>query len=72
MIRIRAVLLLCGVLIASPAFGASPDPKELEIPPEDVSKARELIRRLGNESVSSAGRSASRARQNGPRPPKRR
>lgn len=50
MIRLRAVLLLCGVLIASPAFGASPDPKDLIVPPEELSKARELIRRLGSES----------------------
>jgi len=46
---IRAVLLVCGVLAVSPAFGASPDPKDLIVPPEELSRARELVRRLGSE-----------------------
>jgi hypothetical protein len=36
-------------LCAIPAFGASPDPKDLAIPPQEISKARDLIRRLGSE-----------------------
>ncbi len=49
MSRIRAVLLVCGVLGATPAFGASPDPKDLAVPPAELSKARELVRKLGSE-----------------------
>jgi hypothetical protein len=49
MSRIRVVLLVCGVLGATPAFGASPDPKDLVVPPEELSKARELVRKLGSE-----------------------
>jgi hypothetical protein len=49
MTRIRAVLLVCGALLAAPAFGASPDPKNLVVPPEELSKARELVRKLGSE-----------------------
>lgn len=49
MSRIRAVLLVCGVLAVTPAFGASPDPKDLVVPPQELSKARELVRRLGSE-----------------------
>lgn len=49
MSRIRAVLLVCGALAAAPALGASPDPKDLVIPPQELSKARELVRRLGSE-----------------------
>ena len=47
--RIRAVVLACVGLAAGPAFGASPDPKELAVPPAELSKARELVRRLGSE-----------------------
>ena len=49
MSRLRAVLAACGVLVGSSAFGASPDPKDLVVPPEELSKARELVRQLGNE-----------------------
>ncbi len=50
MSRLRAVLLVCAACAAAPALGASPDPKTLGIPPEDLSKARELVRRLGSEN----------------------
>jgi hypothetical protein len=56
MTRFRAVLLACGVLAASPALGAppapkaSPDPKTLVVPPQELSRARELVRRLGSDS----------------------
>jgi hypothetical protein len=49
MSRIKAVLLVCGALCAAPAFGASPDPKDLAVPPEELSKARALVRQLGSE-----------------------
>ncbi|MBN9121913.1 MAG: hypothetical protein J0I06_22690 [Planctomycetes bacterium] len=49
MSRIKAVLLLCGALLAVPALGASPDPKDLAVSPEELSKARDLVRRLGSE-----------------------
>jgi len=41
-------LMLCGLWSAT-LLAASPDPKDLEIPPQELSKARELIRRLGSE-----------------------
>ncbi|HEV3435743.1 MAG TPA: hypothetical protein VG122_00190 [Gemmata sp.] len=41
-------LVMCG-LWAAPLLGGSPDPKDLAIPPEELSKARDLIRRLGSE-----------------------
>jgi hypothetical protein len=50
MSRFRAVLLACGVLWAVPAFGASPDPKDLAVPQEELSKARALVRQLGSEA----------------------
>ncbi|HEY1188016.1 MAG TPA: hypothetical protein VGE74_10180 [Gemmata sp.] len=50
MSRLRAVLFVCAALLARPAAGASPDPKDLVVPPEELSKARELVRRLGSES----------------------
>ena len=50
MSRIRAVLVACVVLVAAPAFGASPDPKDLAVSPVELSKARELVRRLGSEA----------------------
>jgi hypothetical protein len=40
--------VICG-LSALPVLGASPDPKDLTIPPQELSKARDLIRRLGSE-----------------------
>ena len=49
MSRIRVVLVLCGAVTAVPALGASPNPKDLEISPAEVSKARELVRRMGSE-----------------------
>jgi len=42
-------LVIVGGLAAVPAFGASPDPKDLAIPPQELSKARELVKRLGSE-----------------------
>lgn len=50
MSRLRAVLFLGAALVAVPAPGASPDPKDLAVPPEQLSKARELVRRLGGEN----------------------
>lgn len=50
MSRLRAVLLVCGVCAAAPARGASPDPKSLAVPPAEVSRARELVGRLGSAS----------------------
>ena len=47
MTRFVAALLLA--VFASFADGASPDPKDLAIPPQELSKARELIKRLGSE-----------------------
>ena len=41
-------LVLCGLWCAS-LVASSPDPKDLEIPQQELSKARELIRRLGSE-----------------------
>jgi len=41
-------LAFCG-LWALPAWGATPDPKDLIVPQQEISKARELIRRLGSE-----------------------
>src|SRR5262249_9169484 len=49
MSRLRAVLLMCGVLSAVPAFGASPDPKDLALPRDELSKACAMFRQLGNE-----------------------
>ena len=50
MSRLRVMLLVCGVFASVPALGASPDPKTLDIPPQEVSKARELVRRMGSEN----------------------
>jgi hypothetical protein len=47
--RLRAILAVCAALAAAPVFGGSPDPKDLTIPPEELSKARELVRRLGSD-----------------------
>ncbi len=49
MSRLRAMLLVCGAFAAFPAFGASPDPKSLAVTPEEMSKARELVKRMGSE-----------------------
>jgi len=46
----RCVLaLLAGGLMATTGFGVSPDPKDLAAPPQELSKARELVRKLGSE-----------------------
>src|SRR5947209_2864347 len=37
------------MLAAVPAGAASPDPKDLADPPQELSKARELVRQLGSE-----------------------
>ncbi len=47
MIRFVATLVLAAS--ASFAGAVSPDPKDLAIPPQELSKARELIKRLGSE-----------------------
>src|SRR5262245_18865545 len=49
MSRIKAVLIVFGALIAAPTFGASPDPAELAVPPQELSKARQLVRQMGSE-----------------------
>ncbi len=46
----RVLALILGGLCAIPAMGVSPDPKDLAIPPQELSKARDLIRRLGSEA----------------------
>ena len=48
---LAAVLLACG-LFAAPAAAAapSPDPKDLSVPSQELSKAKELVRKLGSES----------------------
>ncbi|MCS6863709.1 MAG: hypothetical protein RMJ56_01770 [Gemmataceae bacterium] len=48
--RLRAVVLLWCVGLASPVGAASPDPKDLIVPPEELSKARELVQKLGSEN----------------------
>lgn len=50
MIRLRAALFVCAALVVVPARGASPDPKDLAVTPEEQSKARELVRRMGGDS----------------------
>jgi hypothetical protein len=44
-----AFLMIVTAGLASSAGGNSPDPKDLAIPPQELSKARELIKRLGSE-----------------------
>jgi len=46
---IRFVAALLPAILAAVAAGASPDPKDLAIPPHELSKARELVKRLGSE-----------------------
>lgn len=48
MTRFVMGLLVSGLCAAS-GFGATPDPKDLAIPPHELSKARELVRKLGSE-----------------------
>src|SRR6187551_1104164 len=43
-----AILAPAGA--AEPAPPANPDPKSLEIPQEELSKARELVQKLGSET----------------------
>lgn len=40
--------VLGGGLLAAPAGAVTPDPKDLAVPPADVSKARLLVRKLGD------------------------
>ena len=47
--RFGALLLICG-LGAGQTVAGSPDPKDLAIPSEDLSKAKALVRKLGSES----------------------
>jgi hypothetical protein len=49
MSRLKAVLLACGVLTATPVLGASPNPEDLTVPQQDLSKARMLVRQLGSD-----------------------
>ncbi len=49
MTRFVVTVLACG-LMAAAAAGVSPDPKDLVIPPQELSKARELVRQLGSET----------------------
>lgn len=49
MSRFRAVLAACVAAVAAPAFGAPPDPKDLGASPAELSKARDLVRKLGSE-----------------------
>jgi hypothetical protein len=51
--RIGAVLFACGVAAvvqAGAARAASPDPKDLTVPAQELSKARALLQKLGSES----------------------
>src|SRR5438132_713776 len=45
----RLLAILVGGLCVAAACGASPDPKDLAIAPEELSKARELVHKLGSE-----------------------
>ena len=47
--RLWAAVVGLG-LAAGLAAAASPDPKELAVPPQELSRARELVRQLGSES----------------------
>lgn len=42
-------LLIVGSVSAGSMLAASPDPKDLAIPPEELSRARELVKKLGSE-----------------------
>ncbi len=50
---IRRVILVVFLVLAgvgtSAVLAASPDPKELQIPDQELSKARELVRKLGSD-----------------------
>jgi hypothetical protein len=45
----RVLTVLVAALAAATALATSPDPKDLAIPPQDLSRAKDLIRRLGSE-----------------------
>jgi hypothetical protein len=53
MLRVCAAFVvlfgLAGSAKAAPPSKADPDPKSLRVPPEELSKARELVQRLGSE-----------------------
>jgi hypothetical protein len=49
MARLRLLLLVWG-LAAAPASAASPDPKDLAIPPHELSRAQALVRQLSSET----------------------
>ncbi len=44
-----ALAVLIGLAVPATAAPPSPDPKSLAVPPEELSKARELVRKLGSE-----------------------
>lgn len=46
--RVLAIVAVVG--LGAAARGVSPDPKDLAIPPQELSKARELVRKLGSDS----------------------
>jgi hypothetical protein len=48
MSRFVVALMACGLFAAS-GFGVTPDPKDLAIPPQELSRARELVRKLGSD-----------------------
>ena len=50
MIRLSFVGL--ALLLAGPVLAGSPDPKSLEIPAEELSRARELVQQLGSEQYA--------------------
>jgi hypothetical protein len=45
----RLWIVLTAMGLASPAMAASPDPKDLIVPPAEISRARELVRLLASE-----------------------
>jgi hypothetical protein len=49
MARLRLLVLVWG-LAAVPASAASPDPKELAIPPRELSRAQSLVRQLSSDT----------------------
>jgi hypothetical protein len=51
MIRLTVACLLAATLVGQ-ARADSPDPKSLAIPPEELSRARELVQQLGSEQYS--------------------
>jgi hypothetical protein len=50
MIRLSFVVL--ALFLAGPALAGSPDPKSLDIPAEELSRARELVQQLGSEDYA--------------------